>query len=219
MERIKSAMIQCALRTIPRGQVKRHRPFWNATLTVLKRNRNNARKIAERSGRHQYCINLKRKQAQLRQAIIQGKRTAYRSFISRIDFRKDGIKAHRFVSNLNNQSKTTELKPVQHGEKSLTEVSDIANALCSHYASVSRIRTNKTVRRSLKRRGPQICLPENDCKRFLESFKAIELEAALTRIKLGKAAGPDEVFPELLRYLGPFAKKTLLALYNLTWTK
>jgi hypothetical protein len=106
MERIKSAMIQCAQRTIPRGQVKRHRPFWNATLTVLKRNRNNAQKIAERSGRYQDCINLKRKRAQLLQAIIQGKRTAYRSFISRIDFRKDGIKGHRFVSNLNNLSRT-----------------------------------------------------------------------------------------------------------------
>jgi hypothetical protein len=84
---------------------------------------------------------------------------------------------------------------------------------------VSRIRTNKTVCQSLKRRGPPTCLHEKDCKLFWESFNISELEAALTRIKLGKAAGPDKVFPEFLRHLGASAKKTLLALYNLTWTK
>ena len=41
-----------------------------------------------------------------------------------------------------------------------------------------------------------------------------ELEAGLTIMKLGKAAGPDDILTEMITQLGPAAKQWLLNMYN-----
>lgn len=44
-----------------------------------------------------------------------------------------------------------------------------------------------------------------------------ELEEALEKLKIGKAAGVDEIDAELIKYLGTNGKKELLNIYNLAW--
>ena len=45
-----------------------------------------------------------------------------------------------------------------------------------------------------------------------------ELEEALKKMKQKKAPGPDGITNEMLKHLGPGAKRTLLRIYNLSWS-
>ncbi|KAK3800358.1 hypothetical protein RRG08_052743 [Elysia crispata] len=44
-----------------------------------------------------------------------------------------------------------------------------------------------------------------------------ELDLALLSIKPKKASGPDGIINDMLRHIGPAAKKTLLAIFNQSW--
>ena len=44
-----------------------------------------------------------------------------------------------------------------------------------------------------------------------------EIEAAIKQLKCKKAAGPDGVTNDMIKHLGPAAKKTLLELFNDSW--
>ena len=45
-----------------------------------------------------------------------------------------------------------------------------------------------------------------------------ELEEALKKVKQKKAPGPDGITNEMLKHLGPGAKRTLLCIYNQSWS-
>ena len=44
-----------------------------------------------------------------------------------------------------------------------------------------------------------------------------EIEAAIRQLKCEKAPGPDGVTNDMIKHLGPAAKKTLLELFNELW--
>ena len=50
-----------------------------------------------------------------------------------------------------------------------------------------------------------------------ESLTLHELEEALRKLKQKKAPGPDEITNEMLKHLGPGAKRFLLSVYNQSW--
>ena len=45
----------------------------------------------------------------------------------------------------------------------------------------------------------------------------LELEKALAQLKNKQAPGPDKVSNDMLKYLGPQAKKKLLKFFNASW--
>ncbi|KAJ8397379.1 hypothetical protein AAFF_G00439280 [Aldrovandia affinis] len=45
-------------------------------------------------------------------------------------------------------------------------------------------------------------------------FTSEEFEAGLNTMKLGKAAGPDDILTEMITHLGPVAKQWFLNMYN-----
>lgn len=217
-DRFINAVIQAAKKSIPRGQVKRYKPFWNATLTALKESRNKARKKAETTQLLSDCIELRKKQAELRKSIIKEKRQTYRQFVANLDFRRDGIKAHNFLSSLNNDRKTHQWEPVKVNGRLLTTPRDIAAALCKRFTSVGRLHTDRDERRSAKH-VTSSCPSRVQHSLFNESFSLAELDVAIHTLKKRKSAGPDGIFPEFLKNLGRDARQTLLKLINLTWEK
>ena len=52
---------------------------------------------------------------------------------------------------------------------------------------------------------------------FTATFTIEELEEAIMKIKAKKQPGPDGIFPEFIRNLGPVAKEKLLEFYNNVW--
>ena len=217
-DRFVNAVLLAAKRAVPRGQVKRYKPFWNAKLTELKANRDKARRKAESTNLQCDSIDLRKKQAQLKRAIITEKRETYRHFVASLDFRRDGIKAHNFISSLNNEKKTHKWEPVQANGKTLTNPKEIAATLCKHFSAVSQLTLNRNERKAVKH-GIPTCATDTQHHLFNDPFTLAELELAIHSHKKGKAAGPDKIFPEFLKNLGENARKTLLKLANLTWEK
>ena len=46
---------------------------------------------------------------------------------------------------------------------------------------------------------------------------AEEMKYAISKMKLGKAAGGDEITPEMVKYMGPHGEQLLLAVLQLAW--
>ncbi|XP_072375530.1 uncharacterized protein [Diabrotica undecimpunctata] len=216
-KKVSEAILKCAKECIPRGQIKGYKTFWSPTLSKLKAARDKARGKAEKSRQINDYIELRKRQAVLTQAIKSGKREAFKSFLAKLDFRKDGVKAHRFVTTLNNDGNKQQQMPMRGMARELTTHADIANELCKHYTKVSNIKINKRERARLLRYPPPRQMSKNINDICSEDFSMLELEAALSDTKTKKAAGIDELYPEMLKYLGASAKGTILNLINLTW--
>lgn len=140
---ITEAILKCAKVCIPRGQTKGYKPFWNPTLERLKDQRNKARRKAERTKSLLDCVDLRRKQAILTRAIKTGKRDAFRNFLEKLDFRRDGSKAHKFVTTLNNDSNKQQKLPFRERDKVHTTHNEIPNVLCKYYTQINNIKINK----------------------------------------------------------------------------
>jgi hypothetical protein len=136
-----------------------------------------------------------------------------------LDFRKDGVKAHRFVSSLNNDRDNKAMEPLIVGGRTVSSPKDIANALCTYYAGVSRLHVPREAVKRINKLPPALCLGEREHDLMNDDFKMEELKAALLTLKAGKSAGPDGIFPEFLLNMGHEAGKTFLKLANLTWKK
>ncbi|GIY87971.1 hypothetical protein CDAR_596071 [Caerostris darwini] len=81
---------------IPRERVKRYSTFWNSNPEDLKQKRDGAREKARKTGQKEDCIVLKKCQTVLKKATIDSKRTTYQSFLEKLNFRRDDIRAHNF---------------------------------------------------------------------------------------------------------------------------
>jgi hypothetical protein len=201
---------------VPRGQRKKFSPFWNKELQLLKENRDEARVWADSTGLMRDCIELRKRQASLRRAIKEAKRKTFRGFVEGLDFRKDALRAHHFLSRLNNQ-KEKRNEPIRISNKLLISEREIASAFNAHYAKVSNYHPTVKISNDLLK-CPQTCLdPELD-DIFNSPFSDWELKCGIKQLPLRKSAGPDGILPEFLVHLGNNAMKALLRLINLTWT-
>ncbi|GBM58428.1 hypothetical protein AVEN_63785-1 [Araneus ventricosus] len=197
---VSEAIRVCALETIPRGRVKNYRPFWTEELADLKTDN----------------VALRRAQAVLKRAIKFTKRDCFRNFSAKIDFRRDGIRAHRFLSTLKNKSMFDKNEILTSNGKTFTTNSDKALALAKYYATICRLPKNKKkFSNSLKTTVG--CLNREDDQLFNDNFTLNELLKAMKETKRGKSAGTDDLPAELFLNLGKKAISTLLLFYNIIW--
>ncbi|GFQ77478.1 hypothetical protein TNCT_399281 [Trichonephila clavata] len=84
---------------------------------------------------------MRKAHATFKKSIIEAKRSTYKNFLEKLDFRRDGVKAHKFLSQLNNK-KFLRNEPIKKGSKELTSDKDISIAFCGHYARVSNCKPN-----------------------------------------------------------------------------
>ena len=94
-----------------------------------------------------------------------------------------------------------------------------ANALISHYPSVGNIELPEERKQEINQanRDNENPLSEPiDC--CLDSkLTMLELEKGLAQLKNKQAPGPDRVSNDMLKHLGPQAKKKFLQLFNASW--
>jgi hypothetical protein len=164
-------------------------------------------------------VSLRREHAKLQQEIVLSKWRTYRNFLSKLDFRKDGVKAHRFVSSLNNDGGNKAMEPLIVGGRNVSSPKDVANTLCTYYARISRLHVPREAVKRINKLPPALCLGKREHDLMNDDFKMEEFKAALVTFKAGKSAGPDGIFPEFLLNMGHEAGKTFLKLANLTWKK
>lgn len=135
------------------------------------------------------------------------------AFLQRLDFRKDGIKAHKYISSLNNERSRPNV-PWQVRNKLLTSNKDISKHLCQHFAQVSNYKVKAAESHTHQSPG---CLTEEQDRSFNSHFTEGELELPIQNTSSGKSSGPDDILPEFLVQLGPNAQKVILEFLNLIW--
>ncbi|GFQ86914.1 uncharacterized protein TNCT_250481, partial [Trichonephila clavata] len=182
---------------------------------MIKEIRDETRELSRNTGFSKDCIALRKAQATFKKSIIEAKRFTYKNFLEKLDLRRDGVKAHKFLSQLNNKNFLRN-EPIKRGSKELTSDKDISSAFCGHYARVSNYRPNfKILKSDLK---PQQNNNSADFQQLLnDDFNLEELRNGISTLVKGKSAGPDGILPEFLINLGNSAKMTLLAFINQTW--
>ncbi|XP_014291682.1 uncharacterized protein [Halyomorpha halys] len=208
-------ILKCALRNIPRGKVRKFKPYWNIELEKLKKGKDEARCRAERTGLRSDMVVLRKTSAQLRHAVICSKRQTYNNFLKEMDFRKDGKKAHAFISRINGE-KIIEYEPIKIGNKLVTTEKDIAEVFCKNYCKISNVTIPEKIKNQDLLENPG-CLNLDNSMLFCSPFSKLKLDVALSKLKMGKSAGPDGLLPEFLKNLREKAKDILLKFINFTW--
>ncbi|XP_066905174.1 uncharacterized protein [Halyomorpha halys] len=127
----------CALRNILRGQVRKFKPYWNIELEKLKKGKDDARCREKGTGVRSDMVVLGKTSAQLSHAIICYKKP-YSNFLKEMAFRKDGKKAHVFISRINGE-KIIEYEPIKIESKLVTTEKDLAEVFCKNYCKISNV--------------------------------------------------------------------------------
>ncbi|GFQ93063.1 uncharacterized protein TNCT_603191 [Trichonephila clavata] len=216
VDKFTEIILACAIACIPRGQREKFTPFWNKELQTLKENRDKARNTTESTGMMRDCIELRKQQACLRRAIRETKRQTYLCFVENLDFRRDALRTHHFLSRLNNQKEKIN-ETIRNADKFLTSEREIAGAFNKHYAKISNYRPHIKISKDLLGCLP-VCLNQELVDIFNSPFSHWELECGIKQYPQRKSTGPDGILPEFLAHLGNEAMGVLLKLINLTWT-
>ena len=96
-------ILKTANKYIPRGIVKNYKPFWNSKLESMKKDRDIARNKAEKTKDPEDVQNWRKLCAQFKKEINSSKRENFNNFLQKMDYRKDGQKAYRFIHNIQNK--------------------------------------------------------------------------------------------------------------------
>jgi hypothetical protein len=80
-------VINAAKATIPRGNIKQYKPFWNKELEEFRKTREEARKKSEITNNTKDVQTWRRSVAQLRKEIIIAKRKCYTEFLQNLYYR------------------------------------------------------------------------------------------------------------------------------------
>ncbi|GFQ78920.1 hypothetical protein TNCT_704441 [Trichonephila clavata] len=136
------------------------------------------------------CIELRKQQASLQRAI---KRQTYHGFVENLDFHTDALRAHHFLSRLNNQQeKRNEL--IRIADKLLTSEREIAGAFNKHYAKVSIYRPHIKISKDLLG-CPLVCLNQELQDIFNSPFSHWEIECGIKQFPQRKSVGPEGILP------------------------
>ena len=213
-------LTESAKKHIPRGKVKTYKPFWSKELTQLKNEREEARKNAEIKKDRTSILKWKQKAAVFKKSVITAKRNAYNKFAEKLDYRKDGNKAYKFVSTV--QHEVAPKQPMRHENKIITDDLKIASLFNTKYTSLKIPKTykkeQKLMKKEIKKNKRSKQFYSNSIERiFYHPFTQSELDTAIQKTKNNTAPGPDKIHPEFIKHLGPKARNALLKFYNSIW--
>ena len=112
-QNLADAIIKSAKETIPRGNRKRYRPYWDTDLEKLVNERKKARRKAEK---HPSADNRKRYNyltAKVKLKTKETKRSTWKDYCSKLDLRKDGKKAWTLLTNLSGKRRKVNPTPLK----------------------------------------------------------------------------------------------------------
>ena len=211
-------ILKAAKTNIPRGRIRKYKPFWSKKLAELKAERDTLRKKAEITKDSQDVKNWRQKAAKFRKEISEAKKQAFYSFVSKLDYKKDGVKIHRYISTLENKTNIKEKQPLLVKNKFICEDSQIAQEFNKHYTSFTHLpRQLKQKEKSIKAQSKKLGCTTEFSSIFNKDFSSHELHEAIMSLKDKKQPGPDYILAEFIKHLGPYAREICLKLFNQIW--
>lgn len=189
-DRFTKAVKEVAKRTIPRGHRKQYIPGWSDECEELYQ---------------EYQLTHSNEKAdELLQALNDHRRKKWQETTESLDFTHSSRKAWQLMKKLGADSKPERC----HHNISPNEVA--TRLLHNSKAAVNKNRT-RLVKTQLRSKRAQL-VPHPELSR---EFTSEELEQALASVRINKAAGFDEMYPEFLKNAGPKTKQWLLQLFNI----
>ena len=145
---------------------------------------------------------------------------SWRNHLEKIKAEKDARLAWRTVRGFKNNEQQPTGKALQYRSRLYHRDQAKANAFIQEYTSTSS-RTSDRVSRLAVKQHRQDMQSLLRCPRRTpeQAFHQDELQSALKQIKVSKAAGPDEIAPDLLKHLPTDVEVELLNILNHVWLK
>ena len=208
------ALKKAASMTIPLRVLRTNEtPYMNDEIKCLMKERNRLRR--------NLALNRTawlQKSKEVAEKVKEAKRMFWRNHLEKIKAGKDARLAWRTVRGLKNKEQQPTGKALQYKGRLYHRDQAKANAFIQEYANVSS-RTSDRVSRLAVKQHRQDMQSLLRCPRRTpeQAFHQDELQSALKQIKVGKAAGPDEIAPDLLKHLPADVEVELLKILNHSW--
>ena len=217
-QEICSFILKAARESVPQGNFKKYKPFWNKDIQIAVRARRKARKKAAKQPTPENRAAYNRQTARVRLLTRTGRREKWRNVCQNLDLHKDGKKAWKLLQNLEGSKKKENPKPIQTDSKIISDKKKKADYFNKFLASVSRASRRKNLDKALwKITKTKQNAPSCNNQPFEEDFTLQELNNAIKKSKSGKSPGPDKIANEMIKHLGHRAKLKILHFINLTW--
>ena len=214
-----SAVLKAAKESIPRGRWHDYKPYWNNTSEKIHKELSEAREEMERNPTPQNV----RGHSQLKVDLDKEKQTqtqaSWKTKTASLNVERDSQKLWQLTKSLNGDNSERGRTTLQTTNGAVTGKA-AANVLARVFEeestalpSVDRVKDVRTQTRAVLQNSASAGF--DPC--MTECLTLRELEEALKKMKQ-KAPGPDGITNEILKHLGPGAKRTLLRIYNQSWS-
>ena len=215
-----SAVLKAAKESIQRGRRHDYKPYWNNTLEKTHKELSEAREEMERNPTPQNV----RRHSQLKVDLDKENQTltqaSWKTKTASLNMERDSQKLWQLTKPLNRDNSERGRTTLQTTNGAVTGKA-AANVLARVFEeestaspsadTVKDVRTQtRAVLQNTATAGFDPCMTE--------CLTLRELEEALKKMKQKKAPGPDGITNEMLIHLGPGAKRTLLRIYNQSWS-
>ena len=213
------AILRAAKDSIPTAAHKEYIPNWSAELERLHQDIIAARGKAENEPSVENNILLKKAFAKYVKATNTNARKSWQEKTSNLNLERDGQKLWKLVRSLNGEYDNRQSPSVIEKEGEMLGSKAAANALISHYKSVGNIELPEEriqeINQANRDNENPVSEPIDSC---LDSkLTMLELEKALAQLKNKQAPGPDNISNDMLKHLGPQAKKKPVQIFNASW--
>ena len=214
-----NTILKAAHISIPRGCVKKYKPFWNTELEEAVEKRNLARNNYESNPTPENRTKYKKTTAETKLVTKASKHQKWTETCKELDLRQEGCKAWKLLHNMSGDKRPTNAKPLQTEKEALVSDKKKAEHINKHFANVTKASRKTNLDRGLKQslkeeeKKPSDTLPSV----FQDELTMSELEKAMRLLKKNKSPGPDLIHNEMLMNLSPKGKEALLMLLNKTW--
>ncbi len=200
-------------------------PYWSEEIKAALTARNRARNKMARSKNLDDCIEYRRLRAQAQKCIRQAAIKHWRDFCATLTDRTRLSVVWKKAKQMQGYTGSSRAETLIDGDKIITADKEKAEAFAKQYAAVS----------SSANYNPAFLLHKTDIEQnhsdlfennapdsilntqLNREFTRRELDVAITKIRKGKAPGPDQIAPDFLVHLPDTARTTLLKLYNHIW--
>ena len=214
-----NAILRAAKKSIPRGRRRNYNPFWTPQLEQLQEAVNRARDDMERNPSDQNTADYSKSRGEFtREKLLQTRKQWYEKTAS-LNLEKDSSKFWSLTKVLNEEAPSRS-KTVLRVHNMLLTDKKAANEFAQLYRRENTLPLTPKKVGDMKEKLKQEEKQENVLSPCLNStLKISELNSAIRNLKPKKAPGPDGVSNDVLKHLGPIARKTLLEIFNCSWNK
>ena len=211
-----NAILQAAKETIPRGKRKHYIPGWNPQLQQLHNTVSELRETMEQCPTDENTIAHNKAKAEFTRLKLRQTRAAWHDKTSSLNMERDTYKLWKLTKLLNDDNPERQ-QTVLESEGELLTHRKAANCLAKLYQGESNVKLSRQQTKLVREQIHQQQNQKPTDRRMHDAIQLDEVEAAIKQLKCKKAPGPDGVSNDMIKHLGPLAKRTLLELFNESW--